>query len=237
MSQVGSSFRSWSEVNDFNFVLRIKFFDFKWLSSNVNILKSASSITFQIATLVVYFLWFWSSYQSEMIFFSTSYFWVCQSEKQIALGKPLETIGWIFYWWRSVKHPGSVSQDYIDVINNQSAPKVPRIWREMDVSLNGGLKTPQIIHGLIGVFHYFQPSILGVQYPYFWKHPDGKRNMFFFGFLRTEGHGGSVLLGIGISREFWRSKAFRDLGDSFAGLFLCVYIYIYIYNHDIYVYI
>ena len=33
MSQVGSSFRSWSEVNDLNFVLRIKFFDFKWLSS------------------------------------------------------------------------------------------------------------------------------------------------------------------------------------------------------------
>lgn len=73
MPQVGSSFRSWSEVNDLNFVLRIKLFDFKWLSSNVNILKSASFITFQIATLVVYFLWFWSSYQSEMIFCSTSY--------------------------------------------------------------------------------------------------------------------------------------------------------------------
>ena len=37
----------------------------------------------------------------------------------------------------------------------------------MDVSKNSGF-SPQIIHFLIGLFHY-KPSILG--YPYCWKHP------------------------------------------------------------------
>ena len=158
-----------------------------------------------------------------MIFFSTSLFEFPRVFFQIALGKPLETI-WVFVYLVTVGEKSwQKTQDYIDVINNMSAPKVPRSG-EMGVSKNGGF-SPQIIH-FNKVFHY-KPSILG--YPFFWKHPDGKRNFCFCLVFFALG-GGSVLLGI--SREFG-GQSHSEIWETVSQGFFCV---IYIYNHDIYIY-
>lgn len=76
-----------------------------------------------------------------MIFFSTSLFEFPRVFFQIALGKPLETI-WVFVYLVTVGEKSwQKTQDYIDVINNMSAPKVPRSG-EMGVSKNGWVFPP-----------------------------------------------------------------------------------------------
>ena len=192
------------------------------LLSKLQDLLCISCGSFNLLILIQLSIW------EDILFYIKT--WVSQSFFQIALFSPLETIGCLFTWWRSVK------------ILAESL-RITLMWsitcrhlkfldlREMGVSKKWWVFPPN--HPWINkVFHYFHHPFWGPT-PIFGNIQMENGTWLLLVFLRTEGHLQGVVVGDWFPVNLGGQMSFRDLGDSFAGLFLCIYItliYIYIYR-------